>query len=305
MDWTNIVPELQCHAVSTEVRTIVKPYLLVLGVAAVVVGGCNTEPAIVRAAREAELVHALEEALLKSVEAEKSAVLSTTDEESQTLANEAKGFATEINRQRRDLRQLITTDDEPTEIAQLDAFDAAWREFEDVDKRLLAQAVANTNLKATRLAVSDGARVLDRFVDALIEMQSSSADSELIRAALVASTSALRVQSLLMAHIPSPDDSEMEALEKRIEGLSGETDRRLEAMAQMAAPRSPEKAAEAMRAWSDYRRIAAEVLRLSRQNTNILSFDVSVHEKRRVTKDCLSALAALLKTIESVQTGTR
>jgi hypothetical protein len=283
----------------------VKTYLVVMGVAAVVVGGCNTEPAIVRAAREAELAHTLEEALLKSVEAEKSAVLSTTDEESQTLANEAKGFATEINRQRRDLRQLVTIDDEPAKIAQLDAFDAAWREFEDVDKRLLAQAVANTNLKATRLAVSDGAKVLDRFVDALIEVQGSSADSELVRAALAASVSALRMQSMLMAHIPSPDDAEMGALEKRIEGLSGEAGRQLAVVGQMAAGRSPEKVADAMRAWSEYRRIVGEVLRLSRQNTNVLSFDVSVHEKRRVTKDCLSALAALLGTIDSVSQATR
>jgi hypothetical protein len=187
----------------------------------------------------------------------------------------------------------------------LDAFDAAWRDFEDVDQRLLALAVANTNLKATRLAVSDGARVLDRLVDALVEVQSSSTDSELIRAALVASVCALRVQSMLMAHIPSPDDAEMGALEKRIEGLSGETDRQLAVVVQMAAPRPPEKVADARRAWSEYRRIVAEVLRLSRQNTNVLSFDVSVHEKRRVTKDCLSALAALLETIESFQTGTR
>ena len=282
-----------------------KTYQAIMGVVAAVGGACNTEPAIVHWGKEEKLIQAIQDALLKSVEAEKSAVLSTTDEESQTLANEAKGFATEINRQRRDLRQLVTIDDDPAEIAQLDAFDAAWREFEDVDKHLLAQAVANTNLKATRLAVSDGARVLDRFVDALVETQSSSADSELIRAALVASVSALQVQSLLMAHIPSPDDAEMGALEERIEGLSGETDRQLAVVGRTAASRSPEAPAAAVRAWSEYRPIVAEVLRLSRQNTNVLSFDVSVHEKRRVTKDCLSALAALLETIESVRTGTR
>jgi hypothetical protein len=51
--------------------------------------------------------------------------------------------------------------------------------------------------------------------------------------------------------------------------------------------------------------VMAEVLRLSRQNTNVISFDVSVHEKSRVTKDCLAALAALASSVESVPQGTR
>jgi hypothetical protein len=282
-----------------------KPHLVALGVLAVVVGACNQEPAFVRKTQEVNLIHALQDAILKSVEAEKSAVLATTDEESQALAIEAQRFATEINRLRRELRQLVTADGRPQETARLDAFDAAWGEFEDVDKRLLALAVANTNLKATRLSVREGAVVLNRLVDLLVEMQRSSADAELIRNLLMASISALRVQSLILAHIPSSDDAEMTLLEERVGELSAETDRRLVAAGQAAAYTWPEQLGEVVRAWSEYRRITAEVLRLSRQNTNVLSFDVSVHEKRRVTKDCLSALAALLETIESVPQGTR
>jgi hypothetical protein len=289
---------------STEVRTM-KPHLIALGVVAVIVGACNQEPAFVRKTQEVDLIHALQDAILKSVEAEKSAVLATTDEESRSFASEAQRFATEINRLRRDLRQLVTADRRPQETARLDAFDAAWGEFEDVDTRLLALAVANTNLKATRLSVRDGAAALDRFVDLLVEMQSTSADAELIRRLLMASISALRVQSLLLAHIPSSDDAEMTLLEKRVGELNAEADGQLAAVGQAANYTWPEQLGEAMRAWSEYRRITAEVLRLSRQNTNVLSFDVSVHEKRRVTKDCLSALGALLETIESVPQGTR
>jgi hypothetical protein len=97
----------------------------------------------------------------------------------------------------------------------------------------------------------------------------------------------------------------MTLLEKRIGEQDEKTDRRLAALGKPAARTPPEQLAKVMQAWSEYRRIMAEVLRLSRQNTNVLSFDVSVHEKRRVTKDCLSALDALLETIESVPKGTR
>jgi hypothetical protein len=289
---------------TTEMRTM-KSILAVMMVLAIAVSACGKEPAIVRAAPEAKLIRAIEDALLKSVEAEKSAVLATSDDESRSLAMEARRFATEINRLRGKLRPLVVADGWPQETARLDAFDTAWGELENVDKRLLALAVANTNLKAARLSVSDGAKVLDRLVDALIGMQRASADPGLIRAALAASVSALRVQSLLMAHIPSPDDAEMTSLEKRIGESSGETDRQLAALGRVADPKLHEKLAEVARSWSEYRRIVGEVLRLSRLNTNVLSFDVSVHEKRRVTKDCLSALAALLETIETVPYGTR
>lgn len=41
------------------------------------------------------------------------------------------------------------------------------------------------------------------------------------------------------------------------------------------------------------------MIRLSRLNTNVISFDVSVHEKRTATRACLDALAALRSAIES------
>jgi hypothetical protein len=56
---------------------------------------------------------------------------------------------------------------------------------------------------------------------------------------------------------------------------------------------------------NEYRRIMSEVLRRSRQNTLAISFDVAVHEKRRVTKGCLTAPALLASAVESIQQGTR
>jgi hypothetical protein len=266
---------------------------------------CNTEPAIVRAARKVELIHSLQETILKSVEAEKSAVLAATEAKVRESEEEVRRFAAEINRQRKALRQDVAVDDDPEETARLDAFDAAWRDFEDVDKRLLALVAANTNVKAARLSVKEGAAALDRFVEKTVEMQSTSNDAERVRNLLSASVAAFRIQSLLAAHIPSPDDAEMTSLEKRMKTFNEDIDQRLAAVDMTTAPDSPDQLKAAKQALSEYRKILAEVLKLSRQNTNVHAFDVSLHEKRRVTNDCLSALAALLKTVESAQGGTR
>jgi hypothetical protein len=278
---------------------------VILSVVAVLIGAaCSREPAFVRQTQELNLIRDIQQALLESVAAEKSAVIATTDEESRGFASEAERFELEINRLREELRSLIAVDGRPEEIAKLEAFDSAWNELEAVDKRLLALAVANTNLKATRLSVQDGEAALTRFVDLLIEMQGATSDPSMIRALALASASALRIQSLLLAHIPAADDAEMTLLEKRMNDLSAETDRIL-AEAGKVAKISPAALAQAIREWTEYRRILSDVLRLSRQNTNVISFDVSVHEKRRVTEGCLAALAELAEAVESVPPGTR
>src|SRR5262249_12577055 len=161
----------------------------------------------------------------------------------------------------------------------LDSFDAAWAELERIDERLLTLAVANTNLKASRLLTREGAAALDRFVDGLTAMQRTVMDPEMIRTLSRANVAALRSQSLLFVHMPSADDAEMTRLEQRMHDLSAEVDACLSA-ARASGQTDPDQLASTSNAWSEYQRLAAEVVRLSRQNSNVISSDVSVHEKR-------------------------
>lgn len=266
--------------------------------------GCNAEPALLRDIRKERLINDIQRVLLESVAAEKSAVLATSDQESQSFAEESQRLATQINQMRGELRTLIATDGNAKELEKLDAFDAAWAELENVDKRLLALAVANTNIKAARLSAQEGAATLDRFVDAISDMQRTATDADMGRALGQASVAALRVQTVVLVHIPSADDAEMTRMEQRIDALSNEVDERLVG-ARDSGQFSSEQLAAASQAWGDYRRIVVDVLRLSRQNTNVISFDVSVHEKRRATEDCLAALSALMDAVKSHSQATR
>lgn len=259
--------------------------------------GCSSEPATVRQMHKERLIETIRQKLLESVEAEKSAVLATTDEESQALALEARNFETDINKLRGELRQLIVADARPGEIENLDAFDIAWAKLERVDERLLALAVANTNLKATRLLSREGAAALNRFVDKLMGMQRTVTEPEMIRTLSRASVAALRSQSLLFVHIPSADDAEMTRLEQQMRDLNGEVERCLSTARESGQP-GLEQLASTSEAWSEYQRLAAEVVRLSRQNSNVISTDVSVHEKREAMKACLSALSALSAAVD-------
>jgi hypothetical protein len=264
---------------------------------------CNSEPAMLRQLRKVRLIDSIRQALLESLEAEKSAVLATTDEESKAMADESQQSAAKINQLRQDLRSLVVEDGRDIEIQKLDAFDAAWAEVERVDQRLLALAVANTNVKALRLSATEGASHLDQFVDTLNAM-GRSAPAETLHTLSAASIAALRIQALALVHIPSADDAEMTRLEERIRSLGEEVDHDLTSLRESGQVPA-DQLVTATQAWTDYQRVLKDVLRLSRENTNVISFDVSVHEKRLVTKQCLAALSALLDAVNVGPKATR
>ena len=268
-------------------------------------GGCQPEPALLREARKATLVHEMRDALLASVEAEKSAVLAVTDEESHAFAEESRKRTGEMTRLQESLQGLVTADGRPGEIEKLAAFDTVWGELRDVDQRLLALAVANSNLKAAWLAAGDSARTLDRLVDALAAVEAATSDAALLRDLSAAAVAALRIHTALAPHIASPDDAEMTRMEEQIRTRGDIVKRALDAAREHGPTAAAAQVADATAAWGDYQRLTADVLRLSRLNTNVRSVDVSLHEKRRVTAACREALTALLEQIHARANPTR
>jgi hypothetical protein len=82
----------------------------------------------------------------------------------------------------------------------------------------------------------------------------------------------------------------MTALEGRIAALEAVVDATLAA----------EPAASDLRAaWAAYRAATVEVVRLSRENTNVRSFALSVHEKRDASQACEAALQALVTEVQT------
>ena len=267
--------------------------------------GCQRESPFLRQGRKATLVQEMREALLASVESEKSAVLAITDEESKTFAEESRKATVEMTLLRDELHGLVAPDGRAGESEKLAAFDTAWSELRDVDERLLALAVANSNLKAAWLAAGDSARAVDSLVDALAGAQSETADAGLLRELSAASVAALRIQAALAPHIASPDDTEMTRLEEQIRVRGQAVEQALASTYDHGPAAAQPHATAAVTAWNEYQRLIADVLRLSRLNTNVRSVDVSLHEKRRVTAVCRDALTALLEQIHSGATPTR
>lgn len=276
--------------------------IVALSIVTLWLASCAKEPALLRQVGKLDLVNKIEHQLLASVEAEKSAVLAVTDEESIELAALSKRSVEEIDRLQSHLSELVTADARREEVETLATFTAKWTELKEIDVRLLELAVVNSNLKAAHIAAREGSAALDRFLASIDTVTRSSSDLAVLRSLTTAATSAARIHSLLLAHIPEPSNTEMTALEARMRALGATIDT---ALRDTRGSVPATAASDAAQAWAEYQRIMAEVIRLSRLNTNVISFDVSVHEKRTATRACLDALAALRSAIESGPHATR
>jgi hypothetical protein len=261
---------------------------------------CSARP-FAQEAENAQLVSSLQRQFSSSVEAEKAAVIATTDAASQTFAAQAQHASEEVDRIRVELRKGLSPVGDHAVLEKLDAFDSAWIRVKAVDAQILPLAVANTNLKAARLSQNEGAQQLDRFVDTLDAWVGPSSDRVLIRQIDRASVAALRIQTLLAPHIAAADDATMTGLERRIGDLETKVSDALKELRGQTSHPSAESFQAAEHAWEEYRKTTAEVIRLSRLNTNVLSFELSVHEKRDATESCQAALTALVVEFQRVQ----
>jgi hypothetical protein len=247
-------------------------------------------------ARRIALVENMRLNLASASEAEKSAVMAVTDADSQTYADRARAAATTVDRARTELAGLLQTGGNQNERDLLAQFSKAFAEFQRIDKDLLDLAVKNTNLKASSLAFGPAAAALKEMDTALARLVGD--DVKVTRLADDARIAALRLQALLPPHIAEESDQkmdEMEALMAREDRVVRKNLDDLAAMPNLAGNPDLKAAASAYARFTDFK---AQILKLSRENTNVRSLTISLGQKRRVMLVCQDALAALKTAIE-------
>ena len=267
--------------------------------------GAARSPAQQLAARaeKVELVDAMSVALESAAEAEKSAVLAITDQDSQAFADQARAASSTVQQRQRDLETVLQRRGTDDEKRLLEKFGQVFADFQRVDDQILALAVKNTNLKAYALAYGPAADTLQDMEAALAPLTTEPATAKL---ALRAEVAALHVQSLLPPHIAEETDEKMASLEADMARAEHEVRQDLDAIAALGNLRqSPDLEAVAS-AWSRYLELKARILVLSHENTNVVSLTLSLNRKRQVTAACQSALTELRDAIkvEPIAGGT-
>jgi hypothetical protein len=271
-------------------------------VAVVILLGSPVSPSFLTTVRKSQLVATMRVSLHAAVEAEKSAVLAETDEASLANAEEARKALAAVDSAQEQLRGLVEKGAVREEVDLLGEFLRSWETLKQVDAELLPLAVQNTNLKAQRLASGPGEEAAERMetsLSSLVDAQvACDRGREVARWSFRAVAAVARVRALQAPHIAEASDERMDEIEALMKGCDRQVVEAFDRLDRLVdAPRAPAVAA-ARAAYADFARVNAELLRLSRENSNVRSLALSLGRKRVVTAECEEVLAALQTVVD-------
>jgi Four helix bundle sensory module for signal transduction len=262
-------------------------------------GGQSPAQRLELKARRVELVEHIRYSLAAASEAEKSAVLAVTDQDSQAFADQAGAATAEVERLRKMLAGLLVSGASQKEKELLATFSEAFTNYQRVDRDLLALAVKNTNVKAFALAFGPAAQASKETDSALSRFQAMHATSPqkvLLRAAS-AQAATLRLETRLAPHIAEESDQKMDELEALMANDDREVRAALDGLNAQPGLRADPDLATARSSYARFSELRVQILGLSRENTNVRSLAISLNQKRKVMTVCQDALYALQREI--------
>jgi hypothetical protein len=252
-------------------------------------------------AKRADLVAQISLALVSASEAEKSAVLAVTDQDSQTFADQARAAAAEAERESNELDKLLAGRGTHEEKELFTQFSKAFDDFKNIDNELLALAVKNTNVKAYSLAfgpAADAVRDMDTDLSGLAAKSAGSTEAQNIAPlAFGAQAGALRIQAMLAPHIAEESDTKMDEIEAKMAREDNIVRKDLDGLASSKKLRGDPGVAKAAADYAKFSEIRKRILALSRENTNVRSLSMSLGQKRKVSLQCQDILSALKQAI--------
>jgi hypothetical protein len=257
------------------------------------------QSAFERSVKKLQLIQTMSRDLLTSAEAEKSAVMADTDEASQAFAEQSIEAAHNVEKARRELEPLLGDNSKQAQLFR--EFSQCWEQLQAIDQEVLSLAVQNTNLKALRLSFVPAAEAMRHMENALSQLMdgvSSSPDAvKIIRFASRAVTSTLNLYALQAPHIAESTATRMEEIEVVMRSLDAQVTDALQSLQALVDEPGKSFLNAAWASYKDFQTINAEIVELSRQNSNVRSFALSLGQKRKMTAQCQDRLAALQETV--------
>jgi hypothetical protein len=238
------------------------------------------------------------------------AVMSDSEEASVAFAREAQQTTLLVQQDVDALKPVLASLGYSSEAHLLEEFQQQFTEYRTLDANILGLAVENTNLKAQRLSFGAAQQAADAFSDALDPIARSAFAQPPSRAAALAATAiaAVReIQVLQAPHIAEPDDAAMTRIEERMVTSERSARSALDAMTGLLPPELRSRLTTATAALDRFMSVNAEIVSLSRRNSNVRSLALSLGQKRTLTAKCEETLRSLQDALaqRSLEGGTR
>lgn len=252
-------------------------------------------------ATRVDLVGRMQLGLARSSEAEKSAVLASTEKDSRVFADQARAASEEVDQERKELANLVADGGTHRETELLSQFGQTFGNLRRIDDEVLQLAVKSTNLKAYALLFGPAASALaeiDASLSRVLDTTARSANGKQVALlAFGAQTSVLRIQALLAPHIAEESDPKMDLLEASMAKDENLARRDLDGLEKVPGLKGNADLERARSAFTRYAGIKTQIVSLSRENTNVRSLALSLNQKRNAMALCMEVLAALKDAI--------
>jgi hypothetical protein len=271
--------------------------------------GCDAKGPLVRLSEARQLAADILVQFTKAADAANKAVMADTDEASEAFAREAEERKHAVQTTVDALGPILHGLNYSDEARLLQEFVSQFAGYRELDRRILDLAVENTNLEARRLSFGPAQNAADSFRDALAAVVPFDAAKDTWRVKALAATAVATVRELQVLqapHIAEADNEVMTRMEKRMATAEEAARAALEALAPLVQPASRPRLGNAAAALDEFVGLNAQIVALSRRNTNVRSLALALNQKGRVTGACESSLRALRDALAKRGfTGTR
>jgi hypothetical protein len=257
--------------------------------------GCDVNFALERVSEAQHLSADLLVQFTKAADAANRAVMADTDEASVAFAREAEQAKAKVQTDIDALKQLLERLNFSAEGRLLREFLDRFRQYRELDRRILDLAVENTNLKAQRLSFGPAQEAADSFRDSLkLVAPLVPADKWRVEALGGKAVATVReIQVLQAPHIADADEAVMTRMEKSMATSEADARKALNTVSSLVDMRSQARIASATAALERFMALNQQIISLSRRNTNVRSLALSLNEKGKVVSECENSLHAL------------
>lgn len=251
------------------------------------------------------LVNAMRLSLAAASEAQNSAVMSTGEQDAKTFADEARLATAALEGGRIELERLLKEHPRPPEIVLMERVAQTLHEFHQIDEQLLDLASQNSNRKALSLAFGPAMKLLNEMDESLSRIIAD--DTELpsdIRPRVVqlvgeVRVGLLRMQVLLLPHIAEASDKKMHEFELQLSAIDKKVRDHFAALSALLPEREKSILATTTSRYAEFETLKSEIIKLSRENTDLRAVGIALKEKRKAMLACQDALVALEHAIRA------
>jgi hypothetical protein len=269
---------------------------VVVAAALLMTAGCrDVNAALAQLSEARHLAADLLTEFTRAADAANRAVMAESDAQSVTFAQEADQAKQAVRKDIDALKPLLQDPKYADESRLLQEFVTRFTEYDALDRHVLELAVENTNLQAQRLSFGPAQAEADAFRDAVDAAAAVPArDGWRVKALTATAVASVReIQVLQAPHIADAEDSAMAGIEQRMAAAETAARNTLATLQSLAAPASRPHLVAATAALDRLMALNAQIVKLSRRNSNVRSVALSLDQKRKLIAPCEETLRAL------------